>query len=558
MADPATIGAGIGTAAAGALAFPGPVDDIAVALIGSGLIANEVRKGIQSGAYVNLNEAFTGVMKTIQFPGGGKIDTPTETPPELLGKGVIQEPGAKQGSLTDVLEQLIPQQQDPRAGILDNPVPELLREVPGRTEFPSEGPKFDPVMRIEGNKGKSKDDFPIRNENDFPVDKITHVIKTGENIAVPRGSMHFDTVPRGTKGHEIIRGFVNEKQKTFGTRIIDPKDDFLVSTQEELDKVITDSLDQELDFAKKFFKAHPDFKFFIPSLTNNDVGRTEMLDKDTFTDYRVLTKEQVFGKPEEAKQQLDIGITPATEELPRMKLFLNKSIDLEHPESAQIFRNKIWDKGETDLKKLFIDIPTVDLTIEKTIGDYYGLEPTLMTHIEFEPIHREDVKKRISRQARTWRQDTVHMSEILSNPIGKAKQGEVDQEGFSLEPQVTIKFDKPLTDKQFKAFNDTLREKGLAGSTLLPDKTGVFFYNVSRGDFGKSPVQFREDAKNATRGLNSRSGEQGLGRIFKGNRITDTSFGYRRLLIIGNPNSGATRTYKDISGGKISPEAKGK
>ena len=237
-----------------------------------------------------------GVMKSVIGPGGRVIaedprvsgERAKDELGEIVKGGFKPDLQPEQKSMDDFLEGISIHQPDPRAGVEEFPA--TAPQIPTHTEFPTEAPRIPPFMTREGTE---EDPYPLRNDFDQPVDKFNYYLPEQKYETVSQS--HFLTAPQGYKSKNLIRGFLNEDQKVFGTRTIDPRETgYEDYTADEMKSL---SFDKEWKFAKKMFRAHPELEHFIPSImSNQEVGLSEHLDINNFTKDRILSREEVIGK----------------------------------------------------------------------------------------------------------------------------------------------------------------------------------------------------------------------------------------------------------------------
>jgi hypothetical protein len=300
MADPlstafagatAKTAARLAPAAVGAAAIPGPIDDAALAIVGTALVAGELAKQAQAGNIKppDVGGMLDGLIKTVQFGGGETLEGPTESEQptgvlqEPLGDAVDSEPLV---NVPDVTEKMI-------ATVFPDGADEFLTKAVN--EFPLDSiPDVDPVINTKGT-GK-QEPFPIKDEFGNQVDKFNYYIDEDRTEAVSQ--MHNFTAGNKVKPHNLIRGFTDIKNKAFGSRIKEPEKEIFLPTAEELAKTTFESLDAEFKMAQKFFTQHPEFEFFVPSLTNADVGVEERLD------LKRMPKERIFKKATVMKERI--------------------------------------------------------------------------------------------------------------------------------------------------------------------------------------------------------------------------------------------------------------
>ena len=252
---------------------------------------------------------------------------------------------------------------------------------------------------------------------------------------------------------------------------------------------------------------------------------------------------------DEFMEKRTVGITPAAEKVPEIKALLDRAKDLSSSgqfKAAAAVRKEVLAKGQKELSNLFNDVPGVKIKVQQTLGDYYGEEPTLHTEVAYPKKSEGEVLRRISKQGESWSQDTVHVSKKIDIVPESAILGKEFADGYSFEPEILIKFNRSVSPEEFVRFNDLLRSKGLAGSTLLPNKKGIYAYNVSRGNYGKKPQQFIKEAQGVFDILHGKGLEGGRSGSQEALRAVDYDLSHRKLLVLGNKDSGATRTYEQV------------
>jgi len=541
----------------------GPTPDVGQVV--SNLLDSVEQQGQQHGqeefnmmttALGNPASILSGLLKLTEFGGPGNfIPGPTENAfPQ--DSGVIQDQ-IPQGSIADTLEGITTTLPDPRGGILDSPV-EPAR-FPTSTEFPGELPeelRFGKggVLRIESQDGKLR--------------------AKAKPAEVQEGFNPETGKPNGTFGflNDEIALFGGVKtglsdvptEEVFDKRLAFPMFDMSIKDGKHIgftDLTIENGIPVAINnfeilkpfknqgFAEKAVnmlrEGFPDTAINVTDVKPSNIKLWKQLGAEKTTD-----NDMQFPSLSELplKQFREIGITTASENVPELKQFLDKANIEASPELAQKFRDRILDVGEPILKRMFFDMPTTSIKVDRSLGDYGGVEPTFLTSISYEAKDEVEVFSRLAQQGKLWIQDTIHISEIRNKPIGRSVLSEEKEDGFSLEPEMNITFDRAISPEEFKEFNQIIGEKGFAGSTLTKDRKGVFVYNVSRGGFGKEPQQFRKEIGDVIEQLHSGAIQFGGTGTEEKVGVSNIRRGYRQLLIIGNPESGATRTYEQAAG----------
>ncbi len=302
MADPITTafaGAArtLAPAVPAALAEPTLFGEGALLAVGTALVATELANQARQGnlKVPDLGGMLDGLLKTVQFGSGEVLPGPDEGE-QIIDPGIIQDP-LPQGSKEDVA--LVN---------LESRVDEMITTVfpgAGADEFLNTAIETFPldsipdelksgVLKTEAAEGEEV--FPVVDKFGEEITKFNYIISEDRTQAVDQ--MHFLTAGEDVEPSDLLRGFINKEQKAFGSRIKDPGRDVFVTTAEELGKTTFESLDAEFKMAKKFLIHNPEFKFFVPSLTNKDVtvGGIEQLDLKNIPKDRIFSAERILGK----------------------------------------------------------------------------------------------------------------------------------------------------------------------------------------------------------------------------------------------------------------------
>lgn len=397
----------------------------------------------------------------------------------------------------------------------------------------------------ENNPSKKK--FDLVDKYGDRILKTSWDIETKKVSPVYGSEYHDKGIPEG-RYDKNVRMFLDHKNKVIGTRLFASTENqkLLNEGRIDLEKIRDISYPIEREGAGEFIKENPDWRW-IPQVDEIVRNRAEVFDAASHLDKAVKLS---FMK--------DVGITTSSENIKEINSFLNKAreaIASGDEKSAEKYQEKILSIGRKNLDSLFSDIPDIKIEVNHTWGDYGGSEPTFETKIFYtDSKHNETLVDRLSGLGKKWKQDTIHISEELDRGPESGILGMIDNEGYSVEPQLEISFNKPLSTKNFIEFNNVLRENNLAGSTLRSDRKSVFIYNISRGDYGQKPSEFYRKIKQVTKALHNSGFQERFSTTSQGNWIERIDYSkVRRLLIIGNERSGATRTYESI-GSKISSQ----
>lgn len=220
--------------------------------------------------------------------------------------------------------------------------------------------------------------------------------------------------------------------------------------------------------------------------------------------------EYVKSSPEANVKEIKIGITNAVtveqldgikdtlpkEEYDRLKSIADKLSEGKKLEEAGDTDGaaKIYDEvlsgSQKQVADLFSDLPEIEVTVNRSKGNYFGsTEPIFEYSIKDSDTHLGEIIERMADVANNkFRQDAVHVSEILPSqePPDGALFG-VQQPDMSVyEPNIEIRTDKEMSEKDMAEIEKIIQENGLAGSTRFSDKKGLFLYNISNfKDYGE-------------------------------------------------------------------------
>ncbi|HDZ85488.1 MAG TPA: hypothetical protein ENH35_03010 [Candidatus Moranbacteria bacterium] len=260
------------------------------------------------------------------------------------------------------------------------------------------------------------------------------------------------------------------------------------------------------------------------------------------------TKSKLQVKIDEAKLKLEtkkllakeleltVGITNATQKVPEIKAKLAEANELQKVgkfEQARVKYNEVLDMGEEAVKETLSTIKGVSFNIKKTIGNFFNeTEPTYKLSVNTTNSRAREVIQRLSNLADTgFKQDNVHFSKHLTKLSKADKIGISDKDGWTIEPDLTIIFKKPISDKDFVILSKEMQKIGLAGSILEADNKGIVLYNISKF---KNYEKFQKEIKQLENIFNARGTQ------------AEFSEGYRRLLNAGGREGGATKEYSEI------------
>lgn len=141
------------------------------------------------------------------------------------------------------------------------PKPPPLREKYGFEKVIHENIKK--ASGLSGNKGEAN--LPIYDKENKRYQKYNYV--NGGFFPVPIGKNHSEAVPSGAKFDDMVRLFIDQKEKVFGTR--GWGDSYEQGWSKEL------SYDKQFEAAQDFFKQHPDWKW-LPDV-DSWIDRNEVL-----------------------------------------------------------------------------------------------------------------------------------------------------------------------------------------------------------------------------------------------------------------------------------------
>lgn len=248
-------------------------------------------------------------------------------------------------------------------------------------------------------------------------------------------------------------------------------------------------------------------------------------------------EEKPVTQPKEYKMK--VGITSATESLPQIKEYMAQAREAQESGdfnmSEQLY-NKVLDIGEQEINSRFKDIPEVKFKLNRTKGNFFGYtEPTFQGEFIVPADKTSQFQERLFDAAESLKQENVHISTVL--PFDESAEFGIEQpDGSVYEPDVVMKFTRPITDQEYAELSKELQSIGaeegnpLAGSTLLPGKDGINLYNISKfKDHGK----FQEQTAQLAEALH----RKGLLGLF--------TRSIRKIWNTGNREYGATRTYQE-------------
>lgn len=243
-------------------------------------------------------------------------------------------------------------------------------------------------------------------------------------------------------------------------------------------------------------------------------------------------------------EKFQIGITSATDQDTDVKILMDiarASREEGNFEQAEEAYNKVLDIGEKKINETIAKVPGVKIQMNRTKGDFFHYtEPTFVLDAEVPQDKIPDFLASVAGASEDLQQFNAHVSQVRHLKLGQQEQyGIEDADGWVNEPNVDILFSKPLSEQEFQDLTNLIEdEEGLAGFTLHPDKKGINLYNVSK-------FQPYEEFVGKVTKLKKALDARGDGPRFKAS--------VRRLLNIGRPEYGATRTYEQVRG-KVYPK----
>jgi hypothetical protein len=201
--------------------------------------------------------------------------------------------------------------------------------------------------------------------------------------------------------------------------------------------------------------------------------------------------------------------------------------------------------AQNQITNYFSDNPDIKFDIQPSSAHYFGeQEPTLIVKATMPKTSEGTFLRKIAKMGQNWGQDTIHVSEILPTIDQNAILGKEFADGFVFEPNVDFRWSTALTEPQKAQVAAEVQKLGLAGDTFHPDGMGMNLYNItkfkSNAEFRKQVGQIQETLGKLNMGGVQGVNGQGIGAI---ERIDST----RRLLVAGNAESGATRSYGQLS-----------
>lgn len=287
---------------------------------------------------------------------------------------------------------------------------------------------------------------------------------------------------------------------------------------------------------KPTFKIKEDLNLDDPSSKNLN---------DALANYESISR--VGAKTEQFK--LNLSSATLRESSPEIKaLYENakQAFDEGRFEEANKIYTEILNKGEQTLKDAFNKIDGAEIKLERSKGNYFGgEEPTFIGELKItDPLKRQEAFSAIADFGDIHSQEAIHVSKILDNlPEGK-ELGKENEDGSVYEPNVDIRFDKPLTDAEYKALSEFIqtvgeKDKEIAGSTLHTDKKGINLYNISKF---KDHETFTDQIAELIQKL------QDDGRV-----LSSVEEKVRQLWNYGESEGagGSTRTYEQLRGGDL-------
>lgn len=238
-----------------------------------------------------------------------------------------------------------------------------------------------------------------------------------------------------------------------------------------------------------------------------------------------------------------VGITPATSDV--REYWIRKALEQgraleqqgKYLEANQLY-GEILSKGQTQLEKIFSDLPEVKIIVHNTKGNFFSTtEPSFSVDvIDSTGSNRNEILGRLSKISQDWLQENVHISENIVTPPEKQILGVEQPDGSVLEPQYNIKFNRALTEPEIVELNQLIQSKGLAGSTLDYNGKGVLLYNISKF---KSPDEFIQEIGKVVEAIRGDKNFRGL--------YDGVEQSIKKLWNIGKSDNGATRSYDEAN-----------
>ena len=217
---------------------------------------------------------------------------------------------------------------------------------------------------------------------------------------------------------------------------------------------------------------------------------------------------------------------------------------------------RVYDKsvklGIEDIKKTFPPNGINPISLRTGLGRFDGeTEPTIWAKFRVKPGYEEEFAYKMAKLAdKGFGQKSVYITQDLK---GIQKYGIIDKEkGISVEPSVTIRFNRKITPKDIEWLDKSLAKHNLAGATITPDYKGLMAYNVS---------VYSKDYEGFIKNIKAFVEDNEFRRIWNSFKK-----GSKRVRSIGNTRGEGLTTYRRIYGqfrsslsesGKVSPKVEG-
>lgn len=195
------------------------------------------------------------------------------------------------------------------------------------------------------------------------------------------------------------------------------------------------------------------------------------------------------------KQQLNIGITPATKNIEEIGVLLQKSEEFfkkNNFNKVKEYNSKVLEFGKTWFDQKFQNKINAVVDVSDSIGLFGGwMEPTMDMNISFDYMDKGDVLSSIIDFADDFKQSNVHVSKRLVSIPETAEIGVVNSDGSTFQENYQVNFKKPLTKMQINNLTKKFDEFKLPGFTINEKNDSIVFYNITT-DGVKGYEQFWE------------------------------------------------------------------
>lgn len=311
-----------------------------------------------------------------------------------------QKTGEYRGATTDqirngflgVLEEISPKK--PLESVTNDQVFEAARDLYENKQALLTRQKSPKTVEEKLSLPVKKQKFPLKDENGNDVLKMSYLPETGEVFISKGSASHAMSVPIGRSSDtfdKMIRIILDPNNKVISTRFFGNRGD-VYNTEEEWDNAKLISYELEYEAAKLFAEEHPDWKGWIPSISNKELSTGEILDASVLKD-KIQPFPGAEGTPEEkisdvvtgTKRKRIVGAPP-------VRVRLETLVKL-----AKLGKSgKGWYKHEAELIAEMFGVNDYDKALKIMAELSTGTQPALEVEYTLKALYQSSLGQKIS------------------------------------------------------------------------------------------------------------------------------------------------------------------